>query len=347
VDQRKRLPALAWVALILISVTGVFAGRAAAVAGTHPTLANFQAHIRGDALIDNMNGTVGSLPTYSSGAAPGYAFTIDSTNGCGLIRTPNISMASLCTSNSMRITMTGRPVTAFGATMRIMNGSYASVGGTLMIATNSGESFQIPVPGAGTFFGFTTTQPFTSLTIETVPAGSQYEEIDDVYVGTSGAIVQQADQCVDASTVGLGSCYFDTTNAIRDLNNSSCNTETTSPDVYFRFVAPATGLVTVSTCGCTFDSILRVFGSCGGVQVACNDDACFSTTGNNTASMLQFRITGGTAVIVRIAGYSANSGSGMLTITETPDCGADANHTGALEVADIFAFLDMWFAGCP
>ncbi|HMN42452.1 MAG TPA: hypothetical protein PKE29_16550 [Phycisphaerales bacterium] len=28
-------------------------------------------------------------------------------------------------------------------------------------------------------------------------------------------------------------------------------------------------------------------------------------------------------------------------------CPADFDHSGSLQVADVFAFLNAWFAGCP
>jgi hypothetical protein len=116
--------------------------------------------------------------------------------------------------------------------------------------------------------------------------------------------------------------------------------------VWVRYVASATGSVTMSTCGCTFDSILRVFGSCGGSQIACNDDCCTTSAGANHASQVQFRIVAGEDYLVRISGFDGASGNGVLNITAASDCASDFNHSGQANVQDIFDFLAAWFAGC-
>ena len=106
----------------------------------------------------------------------------------------------------------------------------------------------------------------------------------------------------------------------------------------------------MSTCGCNYDSILRVFSLCGGMQLACNDDAC-SGAGANRGSRVTLRTVAGDDYLIRISGYvggsAAPSGWGVLSITATADCTADFNHSGGTNVQDIFDFLTTWFAGCP
>ncbi|HMN41225.1 MAG TPA: hypothetical protein PKE29_10295 [Phycisphaerales bacterium] len=349
-------PFLPILAAALAVCVGLMPARARADSVIHTSVAHLQQNIRADSIVEPFNGPDNfALPAPFLVGGNGYAFSVDAF-GFGLARFA-YGIGNASPTAATRFTFTGKPVSAFGGTFRVVNLGLASIGGAISIATNTGETATLIVdPGAaGSFFAITTTRPFTSVTIDTVPPGGNNsgEFIDDVYVGTSGACPTAADFCPDAMTVGLGAYPFTTVGAGRYLNSSACNTESTSPDVYFRFVPAATGLATASTCGCDFDSILRVFAACpggaggGGDEIACNDDACNTSQGFSTASRVSFRVVAGQAVIIRIAGYLANSGSGTLTIAEVADCPADFNHTGSLEVADIFDFLNGWFAGCP
>jgi hypothetical protein len=155
----------------------------------------------------------------------------------------------------------------------------------------------------------------------------------------------------DAPTVAGASAQvsFDTTGAQVDAIAGSCSGSDGGPDVWVRYVASSTGSVTMSTCGCSYDSILRVFTSCGGAQIACNDDAC-PGGGFNLASTVTFRTVAGEDYLVRISGFIGSgrqAGWGVLGITATADCRADFNHDSATNVQDIFDFLSAWFAGCP
>jgi hypothetical protein len=53
--------------------------------------------------------------------------------------------------------------------------------------------------------------------------------------------------------------------------SASCGTGN-SPDVAFRFVAPAAGYYSFDTLGSSFDTVLSLFASCTGRQLACNQD---------------------------------------------------------------------------
>jgi hypothetical protein len=315
----------------------------------HTSVAHFQQNIRADYILEPFNGPdTASLPAPIQVSGNGYVYSVAPSSGMQtFLRLASAGIAPSSNTPALQFTFTGKPVSAFGGTFRILNTSLVPVAGTINIQTNTGFNVNLLLNAGPAFYAFTTTEPFTSLTIQTVPVGDPTEAVDDVYVGTSGAAAAAADFCPDASTVGLGAYPFTTVGAGRYLNTNSCNNEVGSPDVYFRFMPPATGLATVDTCGCSFDSILRVFSSCVTGEIACNDDACSTSTGFNTASRVSFRVTAGMPVIVRIAGYNGASGSGTLTIAEHADCAPDFNHSGGLEVQDIFDFLSGWFAGCP
>ena len=48
-----------------------------------------------------------------------------------------------------------------------------------------------------------------------------------------------------------------------------------------------------------------------------------------------------------VAGYNGAKGDVVLNVGSCHPCPADFNHSGALEVQDIFDFLGAWFAGLP
>lgn len=87
-------------------------------------------------------------------------------------------------------------------------------------------------------------------------------------------------------------------------------------DIWFCWTAASTDLVSVSTCGSTFDTKLAVYPGCTlgtcpdpDSAIACNDDACGSS------SRLTFAATAGQSYTIRLGAYSATGqGSGTLAI---------------------------------
>lgn len=87
-------------------------------------------------------------------------------------------------------------------------------------------------------------------------------------------------------------------------------------DIWFCWTATSSDLVSVSTCGSTFDTKVAVYPGCSvgtcpdpNSAIACNDDACGSS------SRLTFAATAGQSYTIRLGAYSATGqGSGTLTI---------------------------------
>ena len=82
-------------------------------------------------------------------------------------------------------------------------------------------------------------------------------------------------------------------------------------DVWFVYVPPAAGPVTVTTCGANYDSALQIFtGSCGAlVSVGCNDDSC------GLQSSLSFTATACTPCYIRVGGFGGATGNFPLNVT--------------------------------
>lgn len=337
----------------LVAVAAALVAPIAAHAGTYTTSAALIAHAKPDYFVEPFNGPDNQNLPNLAGGGNGYNFLVTTNNGSTIYRVNGAGAGATFSAEVTRLNFTNTPVSVFGGTFRaftVSNGQPAA--DTITILTSTGETFSVPVPVAGAFFGFSTAQPFTWVTFAGNPNGSTLEFVDDVYVGTSTSAAVTSDFCSDAPTVSGSSVLLPYTTVGATVENiaGSCASPTldNGPDVWVRYVASASGSVTMGTCGCSYDSTLRVFDNCAySTQVACNDDDCLASTGLNRASRVSFRVVAGADYYVRIGGFNANSGTGTLSITLAADCPADFNHDGANSVQDIFDFLASWFAGCP
>ena len=120
------------------------------------------------------------------------------------------------------------------------------------------------------------------------------------------------DSCDRAPIVGdVKDLAFDTTRATFD-GPGHC---TTSPNIWYHFVASGTGEVTVSLAGSLFDTKLAVYDGpqCNprlSALIECNDDF-----GNSLTSQVTFQATAGSAYLIEIGGFnSSDVGRGLLNI---------------------------------
>jgi len=86
-------------------------------------------------------------------------------------------------------------------------------------------------------------------------------------------------------------------------------------DVYYSYVSPCDGIVTVTLCNTVdYDSRIQIYSDCTfATQIGCNDDALSGTCG--LTSEINFGGVAGTEYIIRIGGYADGStGSGTFDI---------------------------------
>ncbi len=125
-------------------------------------------------------------------------------------------------------------------------------------------------------------------------------------------IVPGNDDCADATPIGFGTFFGDTTEATSD--GESCYGG--SPDVWFRFSSPTTTEVFADTRGSSYDTVLSVHAGCPGTeanQIACNDDA------SGGQSRVGFHAEAGAGYLIRVAGCCGNGGSaGRFTLNVGP-----------------------------
>jgi hypothetical protein len=169
------------------------------------------------------------------------------------------------------------------------------------------------------------------------------------------------DTCATATSIGEGTFPFDTLNAGTDnafLDAACANAlgfNLLVGDVWFRYTPSRSGLATISTCGSTFDTAMAVSSTSGGCPsgvytvLACNDDAvCPPNTGVLTAqSRLSLNVSSGQSYFIRIGSRFGNVGSGALAVSIPGGCPCDFDTSGAVNIDDIFIFLNAWFAQDP
>jgi hypothetical protein len=134
-----------------------------------------------------------------------------------------------------------------------------------------------------------------------------------VMVLTTGvnAIMFFACECIDdAIVVNLGEEYFGSTVGASCMGKSSCGYNDKYA-VWYSYTPQSDETVTISLCGSSFDTTLAVFDSCGGIELACNDDYCA------LQSELTIDLTAGQTYLIRVAGYNGQMGDYTLTIMET------------------------------
>ena len=123
------------------------------------------------------------------------------------------------------------------------------------------------------------------------------------------------DACANAITLlPSGVSMFNTCGATLDgPNTNGC---VFSDDVWFRYIAPCSGLVSVDTCGTPFNTVAAVYtGPCTSLNlVACNDDATTGPCNGSQQSYLTFTATAGTVYTIRVGGIGGAQGWGILRV---------------------------------
>ncbi|MBK8914152.1 MAG: hypothetical protein IPM64_06045 [Phycisphaerales bacterium] len=144
------------------------------------------------------------------------------------------------------------------------------------------------------------------------------------------------DDCSAAASIADGSTPFCSYGA----NTDGPLTCLIRSDVWYRYRASCTGMLTVSTCGSGFNTALAVYNGWGcppGAEAHCSDDGC-----GDDASVT-FPVNIGELYLIRVGG-PFGSGQGVINISCSVDaCGgvqrADANCDGLINNFDIDPFI--------
>jgi hypothetical protein len=118
-------------------------------------------------------------------------------------------------------------------------------------------------------------------------------------------------ECVDdAIVVNIGDEYSGSNVGATATGECSCGYNDKYA-VWHSYTPQRNKTVTISLYGSTFDTTLAVFDSCGGVELACNDDYC------GLQSELTVDLIEGQTYLLQVAGYDGQMGDYTLTIVET------------------------------
>lgn len=167
-------------------------------------------------------------------------------------------------------------------------------------------------------------------TFEGYPCGNPIG--NDYSLEVTGVVCKAAapenDNCADATVAVEGANPFDNMFAGTEVADPSCGFQGVAftKDVWFSFTATQDGDYNFETCTgpAPFDTGIEIWNDCpasGGSLVACNDDGanCLAF-----ASSLNFGMTSGQTILVRVGGYQGDTGATDLTITyvgDAPSCG--------------------------
>jgi len=165
------------------------------------------------------------------------------------------------------------------------------------------------------------------------------------------------DSCFSATAIGLGT-VFGTTGGAGTDGSASCGSGT--PDVWYSFVAPCSGILAVNSCGSNYDTIVSLHSGCPGSfgnELGCDDDCdgvpCFAYDSCFTAN-----VVAGNTYWIRVSGFSGQTGDFALNLSFAPpandaSCNASLVYQGATDYsncgattdgpADCSAFADVWF----
>jgi hypothetical protein len=118
------------------------------------------------------------------------------------------------------------------------------------------------------------------------------------------------DNCEEATPVENGT-YSGSTADTNNDGSASCGNSSSSPDVWYVFMATANGTLDIDTCGSSFNTVLSIHSYCPGTtsnELACNDDSC------GQQSAISLAVTVGNPYIIRVSGSNGASGDFVLNV---------------------------------
>ena len=129
--------------------------------------------------------------------------------------------------------------------------------------------------------------------------------VDDNHTALNPAVEQTTtfwtfsnDECSGAIAISDGEQISSDTSNATDSGDNSSN------DLWYSYTGNGqTDDVTISLCGSSFDTYIRIFDACGGTQIAYNDDSC------GVQSEVTFTSDGTTTYYIMVEGFSSSSGA--------------------------------------
>ena len=108
---------------------------------------------------------------------------------------------------------------------------------------------------------------------------------------------------------------------------------------WYSFTPSITNEYVINLCDSSFDTVLSVYGFCGGPELACDDDSC----GNQ--SKLLMEMDAGQTYYIRISGRNNSTGAYVLRIYDvecTQEILSDLNNDCKVDFSDLAIFVSEW-----
>ena len=143
-------------------------------------------------------------------------------------------------------------------------------------------------------------------------SGTVAKSISETIVFDDEANPPENDLCTNAIEVQAGFPFYGSTIGATGDDTFSCS-DYDYKDVWHVFTPTQSGTVTISLMRSSFDTTLAIYDTCGGTELACNDDAM-----GTLQSEIQMSVNAGTSYLIRIAGYFFQTGHYVLNIYYPP-----------------------------
>jgi hypothetical protein len=125
-----------------------------------------------------------------------------------------------------------------------------------------------------------------------------------------------------ASAIAItGGTYSGTTCGATPDGAASCGISNGTSDVWYAYTPTCTGILSLDSCGSSFDTVLSVHTACPGAaanEIACNDDCAGGNCAGGLPSCLSVSVTAGTTYYIRVSGFLGEVGNFVLHVGLAP-----------------------------
>ncbi len=127
--------------------------------------------------------------------------------------------------------------------------------------------------------------------------------------------------CASCMPIGEGVFTGSTCDNGSEADITSCAFSDTVT-AWFCYTASCDGTATASTCvGSSYDTTLAAYDSCGGAELACNDDDCPGFLSN-----ISWAVSAGTTYYIRLSGFAGDCGDYTLDVSCVGGGGGDCGN---------------------
>ncbi len=144
---------------------------------------------------------------------------------------------------------------------------------------------------------------------ELILSASQGQALEVPVSGQGLGTAPPADLCNEAPLVGAG--VHNGSNAGAGTDGAASCAAASGADVWWRCVFADDGIGIFDTAGSSIDTVLSVYDTCGGQELACSDDV----SATETYSRVTIDVSRVQTYVVRVAGKNGQTGNVRLSIT--------------------------------